>query len=92
MTRRTTPSTIRSLVRRVTVGKQRLQIEMEVNAVAEALAKIDGNLNRMAAGGGTVMIELEAHTLRCGKQVRLVVGEVETGCCSPDPKAGSIDC
>lgn len=77
---------IRSLLRRVTVGRQRLNIEVEVNAVADALVKIDGSLDKMVAGGGTAQIELEAHTLRCGKQVRLVVGEVETENRSPDSK------
>jgi len=82
----TSSRTIRSLLKRVTVGRQRLNIEIQVKAVADTLAKIDGSLGRMVAGRGTVMIELEAHALRCGKQVRLVVGEVETQYGSLDPQ------
>ena len=32
----------------------------------------------ITASEQTIAIEIEAHTLRCGKQIKLVVGEVET--------------
>lgn len=76
----------RSLLARVIVSKQRLTIEIDARAAVEALVTIDSNLDLVDAGEGTFPIEIDAHTLRCGKQVRLIFGEVAADHRSPDPK------
>ncbi len=77
---------LRSLIARVMVGKQRLALEVDEKSVVEALEEIDRGLVQVDVREETIPIEVEAHTLRCGKQVRLVVGDVETEHRSPDSK------
>ncbi|MCT8971443.1 recombinase family protein [Microbaculum marinisediminis] len=77
---------LRSLIARVMVGKQRLALEVDEKCVVEALEEIDRGLVQVDVREEAIPIEVEAHTLRCGKQTRLVVGDVETEHRSPDPK------
>ncbi|MEJ8571624.1 recombinase family protein [Microbaculum marinum] len=77
---------VRSLIARITVGKKQLTVDVDGPRVCEALTEIDSGLNRLGVREETILIKVEAHTLRCGKQVRLVVGEVMAERRAPDPK------
>ena len=67
---------IRSLLDRVTVGRQRVVLSVNRSRLCDALNRLDPSLCLTDRGGEPIAIHVDARPLRCGKQVRLVVGDV----------------
>ncbi|MCC0019199.1 MAG: recombinase family protein [Rhodobiaceae bacterium] len=67
---------IRSLLDRVTVGRQRVVVSVNRSRLRDALTRLDPSLCLTDHGGEPITIEIDARPLRCGKQVRLVVGDM----------------
>ncbi|MCB1471437.1 MAG: recombinase family protein [Rhodobiaceae bacterium] len=75
----TTPHlSIRSLLDRVTVGRQRVVVSVNRSRLRDALKQFEPSLCLTDRGGEPISIEVDARPLRCGKQVRLVVGEIRS--------------
>lgn len=77
-------------ITRIVVGRQRLTIEVDANVLAvllaEATTSAPGEPLQLAPRASTLTITVPAHTLRCGKQMRIVVGSVESDCRAPDQR------
>ena len=71
---------LRPLLARVTLGRRDLVLTLDRSVLAAGLAT--GN----AASDEPLTISVEAHALRCGRQVRLIVGEVPSEDRTPDAR------
>jgi len=75
-------------VTRIVVGRQRFTIELDAAVLAALLAEtatsVPGEPLQLAPRASTLTITVPMHTLRCGKQVRIVVGSVESDRRGPD--------
>jgi len=77
--------TLHDITNRIIVDYGVTRILLDPVAVQEALIKIDERFpSALFAGDDSIEITVAATTLRCGKQVRLVLGEVETDDQAPD--------
>ncbi len=76
---------VRSLVNRVTVSKETVTITIDHVALSSVIAARGDDLT-LTGDGTPVEIAVAARSLRCGKQVRLVAGNVTTERRSVDPK------
>ncbi len=85
------PELVRDLIARVVVGGKQVIINLDRAALLERLAKIDATpaLPCVPAipllGQPPIEITVPAQALRCGKEVRMVLGEVHNTSPSPDP-------
>jgi site-specific DNA recombinase len=75
-------------ITRIVVGRQLLTVDLDVTVIAallnETAASVLGEPLQLAPTASTITISMRAHTLRCGKQVRIVVGGVESDRRAPD--------
>lgn len=85
---------LRSAVSRVVVGRQRLVVELDSTALAAALVDASTDLADepppVMVLTPMIPIVVEAHTMRCGKEVRLVLGDVDTDRRSSDPRLAAL--
>jgi hypothetical protein len=73
------------LIERITVETERVIVRLNRTGLGKTLAALDGNLQcAVAEGDEPLEITVPARALRCGKQVRLVVGDVSVKIRSPD--------
>lgn len=77
-------ATIRSLIERVVVDAAQVRISLDQAAFVQALADCDRALDLPATPDAPLVICVEARTLRCGKQVRLILGATESTILAPD--------
>jgi len=75
---------LQSLIARIVVDKQKITIELSASHLASAIKQIRPDIDLPETTENPV-IEIQAHTLRCGKQVKLVIGEVESSKARLDP-------
>ena len=77
------------LIERVTISRDTVSIALSraalINALIESGARIEPE-SAHEEDARPLMIDVPAQPLRCGKQVRLIVGDVSTKRRSPDPK------
>lgn len=69
---------LRAIINRIIVNKRSISITLDANAVLARLSEINPVLSSITLEADTILIDIAAHRLRCGKQVKLVVGQVET--------------
>ncbi|MCC2096176.1 MAG: recombinase family protein, partial [Hyphomicrobiales bacterium] len=69
---------VRNLLDRVVVEKNRVAIVLDSGAIANGLAELDPVMAGIVTDTEPVQFTVPAHMLRCGKQVKLVVGQVDT--------------
>lgn len=74
-----------TLVVRVEVGVRKIGLLLDGPGLALALEEKTPNLTITLSDPNQLRRIIPAHTLRCGKQVRLVVGKIDTETCEPDP-------
>lgn len=79
-------SSIFALLQRITLGDARLSIELGAAALIDQLATLDQRLSGIKAAADTITIDVKAHRLRCGMQVKLIVGDAGMARIAPDPK------
>jgi DNA invertase Pin-like site-specific DNA recombinase len=75
---------------RIIVGRQKLTIELDAAVLAGLLADtamaISGEPLPLTPVASTITVSVPAHPLRCGKEMRIVVGSVESERRAPDPQ------
>jgi DNA invertase Pin-like site-specific DNA recombinase len=76
---------IRALIARVTIGQGRLAINLDRTSLSGRLADLDEALDLPSPTNEPLEINIDALRLRCGKQVRLIVGQIQSTTRSPDP-------
>jgi DNA invertase Pin-like site-specific DNA recombinase len=76
---------LRRLIARVIVSKEQVTVSLDPAALSEALTGIDERATLILSDDKPITIEASALTLRCGKQIRLVLGTVESETVSQDP-------
>lgn len=77
---------VTSLIDCVVVAEGNVSIQLDRSALCAILADVDdGSLPARLASDEPIEITVAAHALRCGKQVRLIIGEVDAENRSPDP-------
>jgi hypothetical protein len=62
----------------VVLGHKQVAISIDRTALLERLAELDGTLALPCPSEALIEIRIEARALRCGKQVRMVLGEVNS--------------
>jgi DNA invertase Pin-like site-specific DNA recombinase len=79
------PHTIRRLVERCEAGRDSVVLTINRSALAEALEIIDPDCARsLLDAEDLIEIAVPARLQRCGKQVRLILGDVSSAIRSPD--------
>ena len=83
------PDVVRALIDSVTVSRNTVSITLDRAAMVDALIESGARIERTSADdedAPPLTIDVPAQPLRCGKQVRLIVGDVSTRSRSPDPR------
>ncbi len=75
---------LQSLIARIVVDKHKITIELIASRLVFAINEIAPDIDLPETTEPHV-IEVAAHTLRCGKQIRLVIGEIESSKARLDP-------
>lgn len=75
---------LRDTILRLVVDRTSLAISLAPAAFLTRLSTFDSSLPPLFAAEEMIAIEVPVHRLRCGKQVRLVVGKVESQSRNPD--------
>ena len=75
---------VRSLITDITVAKRVIKLQMDSQAIIKALQTTDQHLEHLSATSDAIELTVEAGPLRCGKQVKLVLGKVESKAGAPD--------
>jgi DNA invertase Pin-like site-specific DNA recombinase len=73
------------LIARITLDGRQLTIELNQAMLLDLLSELDQTLAIPSPSDRPLTISIEVHALRCGKQVRLVVGEIHSVTRSPHP-------
>ncbi len=76
---------VRNLLGQIVVEKNHVTVTLDSGAIASGLAELDPVMAGIVTDTEPVQFTVPAHTLRCGKQVRLVVGQVDAEAYQVDP-------
>ena len=76
---------LRQLIARVVLGDKQVDITLDRTALLSRLAELNGTLDLPCTSEAPLEISIAARALRCGKEVRMVLGEVHSTTRSPDP-------
>ena len=79
------------MLHRVEVAKGKVRVRLDPVALRDALADLDDRLADLALADEPLAIEVAASSLRCGREVRLVVGDVRTTTGSVKPEPALVD-
>jgi DNA invertase Pin-like site-specific DNA recombinase len=75
---------VRSLITDIIVGKRLIKLQLGAQAITRALQMVDPHLTLISPASDPIAVTVEAGPIRCGKQVKLVLGKVETETGAPD--------
>lgn len=78
--------TLRSTLKRVDVDQNRIDITLSLTRLANALGEATGNDLHNTQHPETETISIDAHLLRCGQQLKLILGDIETEAPRIDPR------
>ena len=70
---------LRTMLCRAIVDEARIELAVTLTGLAKHLMRVTGLRQLHHPQSETETITIEAHVLRCGKQVKLILGEVEPG-------------
>ncbi len=79
------PELVRDLITRVVLGDKQVAISLDREALRSRCAELDSTLALPCMSDSPIDISIPAQALRCGKQVRMVLGDVHSTTRSPDP-------
>ncbi len=79
------PDLARHMIARVVLGNKQVAISLARSALLSKLAELDDTLPLPSVSEAPLEISIAARALRCGKQVRMVLGEVQSTTRAPDP-------
>lgn len=76
---------VRQLLARVVLERNQVAIGIDRNAVLSRLTELDGTLVLPSSSEAPLAITVTARALRCGREVRMVIGDVHSTTRSTDP-------
>ena len=77
---------LRTLIDRVVVGKALVKVELDRGKLVDAIGALEPSLKLANAASGSIIIDIDARRMRCGKQVKLIMGDVAAERSIPDQK------
>ena len=77
---------LKAIISSVDVSKSAILIRLGKAQIGKQLAMEDPQVQQLSHSGGTIDINVTGQFLRCGKQVRLVLGNDDIGQSEPDKK------
>lgn len=69
---------LHGLIDTIVVGKRLIELWLDHSGIARAIVAIDQKLTLETDTNEPINIAIDARHMRCGKQVKLIVGEIET--------------